>query len=68
MVGNAIKFTERGTVTVRLTVHPATGQPLRLDVADTGIGIPKERQAAVFEAFQQADSGTARKYGAQVWG
>lgn len=63
LVGNAIKFTEKGSVTVRLTVHPTTHAPISLSVTNTGIGIPKERQAAVFEAFQQADSGTARKFG-----
>lgn len=63
LVGNAIKFTEKGSVTVRLVVHPATRMPLFLSVTDTGIGIPKERLAAVFEAFQQADSGTSRKFG-----
>lgn len=63
LVGNAVKFTEAGSVTVRLVVQPKTRCPLRIEVVDTGIGIPKDRQAAVFEAFQQADSGTARKYG-----
>ena len=63
LVGNALKFTEHGSVTVRVVAHPRTHRPLRLEVADTGIGIPKNRQAAVFEAFQQADSGTSRKYG-----
>ena len=63
LVGNALKFTETGSVTVRLLVHPLTFRPRRLEVVDTGIGIPLDRQAAVFEAFQQADSGTARKYG-----
>ena len=63
LVGNALKFTEAGSVTVRLLVHPKTLRPRRLEVVDTGIGIPLDRQAAVFEAFQQADSGTARKYG-----
>ena len=63
LVGNALKFTEAGSVTVRLVAHPATRCPVRLEVVDTGIGIPPERQAAVFEAFQQADSSTSRKYG-----
>ena len=63
LVGNALKFTETGSVTVRLIVHPQTLRPRRIEVVDTGIGIPLDRQAAVFEAFQQADSGTARKYG-----
>ncbi|MEN9572163.1 MAG: hypothetical protein RL514_18 [Verrucomicrobiota bacterium] len=63
LVGNALKFTETGNVTVRLLVHPKTLRPRRLEVADTGIGIPLDRQAAVFEAFQQADSSTSRKFG-----
>lgn len=63
LVGNALKFTEQGSVTVRVVAHPRTHRPLRLEVVDTGIGIPKARQVAVFEAFQQADSGTSRKYG-----
>ena len=62
LVGNALKFTERGSVTVRVVADPATGEAERIDVADTGIGIPKERQAAVFEAFEQADATTARRY------
>ena len=63
LVGNAIKFTERGTITLRVVTDPATGVPLRLEVADTGIGIPANRHTAIFAAFQQADSGTARRYG-----
>jgi signal transduction histidine kinase/CheY-like chemotaxis protein len=63
LVGNAIKFTDRGSVTVRVAVDEATRQPVRIEVADTGIGIPPDRQAAVFEAFQQADASTTRRYG-----
>ncbi len=63
LVGNALKFTETGRVAVRLITDPATGRPTRIDVADTGIGIPKERLGVIFEAFQQADVSTARKYG-----
>ena len=63
LVGNALKFTEQGSVTVRVGVDERTRRPLRINVIDTGIGIPKNRQAAVFEAFQQADAGTTRKYG-----
>jgi len=63
LVGNALKFTEHGSVTVRVKVEPVTLRPLRIDVVDTGIGIPKDRQTAIFEAFQQADNTTSRKYG-----
>jgi len=62
LIGNALKFTERGSVTVRVVGDPATGEAERIDVVDTGIGIPKERQAAIFEAFEQADATTARRY------
>jgi signal transduction histidine kinase len=63
LIGNAIKFTPSGSVTVAVEADPATGQPLRIDVIDTGIGIPPDERDTVFEAFHQADSGTARLYG-----
>jgi signal transduction histidine kinase/ActR/RegA family two-component response regulator len=63
LVANALKFTEQGTVTVRVHMDDASGKPACIDVVDTGIGIPRERQEAVFEAFQQADSSTTRRYG-----
>jgi len=63
LIGNALKFTKRGSVTVRIEVEPQSRQPRRIEVIDTGIGIRPDRLAAVFEAFQQADSSTARKYG-----
>ena len=63
LIGNAIKFTERGNIAVRVVADPETGRPERLEVSDTGIGIPADRHAAVFGAFQQGDSGTARRYG-----
>jgi signal transduction histidine kinase/CheY-like chemotaxis protein len=63
LVGNALKFTERGTVTVRVTADPTTGMPLRLDVQDTGIGIPTDRREAIFEPFQQGDNTTERRFG-----
>ena len=63
LIGNAFKFTEKGTVTVRVMAETGSGRPLRIDVIDTGIGIPKDRQEAVFEAFQQADASTTRTYG-----
>ncbi len=74
LLANACKFTESGAIT--LTVVPATGGweaanadldssngVLAFAVTDTGIGIPPDRQQIIFEAFQQADAGTARKYG-----
>jgi signal transduction histidine kinase len=63
LLGNAIKFTEKGQVTVHVEVDWETGVPLRLDVSDTGCGIPDDRLEAIFEAFQQADTTTSRQYG-----
>jgi PAS domain S-box-containing protein len=65
LVGNAIKFTEHGEVVVQANVEEH-GEPdvlLHFSVTDTGIGIPAEKQAHIFEAFAQADSSTTRKYG-----
>jgi PAS domain S-box-containing protein len=63
LVGNALKFTEKGCVTVRVVADAETSVPSHLEVEDTGIGIPANRLQAVFESFQQADAGTTRKYG-----
>jgi signal transduction histidine kinase/DNA-binding response OmpR family regulator len=74
LLSNAFKFTHRGQVT--LAIEPAAGgwsadnealnrapQALAFSVTDTGIGIPGEKQQIIFEAFQQADGSTSRKYG-----
>jgi two-component system, sensor histidine kinase and response regulator len=65
LVGNALKFTKRGEVVVRVKVESASEAlaTLHFEVKDTGIGIPPEKQAAIFEAFAQADSSTTREYG-----
>ncbi len=65
LVGNAIKFTERGRVLVevRETGRNANRCTLHFRVSDTGIGIPPERQAAIFEAFSQVDGSTTRRFG-----
>jgi signal transduction histidine kinase/putative methionine-R-sulfoxide reductase with GAF domain len=63
LIGNALKFTDAGSVVVRVTGDPDTRRPRAIEVRDTGIGIPAERHAAVFEAFQQADDTTERRYG-----
>jgi signal transduction histidine kinase/DNA-binding response OmpR family regulator len=65
LLGNAIKFTELGEVILRVEVMDKLqdGACLHFSVRDTGIGIPVERQKAVFEAFTQADNSTTRKYG-----
>jgi CheY-like chemotaxis protein/CHASE3 domain sensor protein len=61
LLSNAIKFTEKGSVSVN--IKATENNKISIAVADTGIGIAEEKQAAVFEAFQQADGGTSRKYG-----
>ena len=63
LVGNAVKFTRGGTVTIRIATDAATRRPIRIDVVDTGIGIPPDRLQTVFEAFKQADASTTRQYG-----
>ena len=62
LIGNGVKFTERGSVTVRLVADGAR-RPLRIDVTDTGIGIPPDRLEAIFEAFTQAEATTERRFG-----
>ncbi len=68
LVGNALKFTKEGEIVVE--VRPAREQPAQADqvllefaVVDTGVGIPKDRLATIFESFTQADAGTTRQYG-----
>jgi signal transduction histidine kinase/CheY-like chemotaxis protein len=65
LVGNAIKFTSRGEVALRVKSTEQGGEIclLHLTVADTGIGIPVEKRKAIFDPFSQADSSTTRKYG-----
>jgi CheY-like chemotaxis protein len=77
LVGNAIKFTGEGEVVVEVALRegsngPAPGEPLDAEsppctlvfsVRDTGIGIPREKQQKIFEAFEQADTSTTRRYG-----
>ena len=64
LVGNAIKFTERGGVHLRLSVEGRDTQKLRLrfEVEDTGIGVPPEMQMRIFDSFTQADSTSTRRY------
>jgi len=65
LIGNAIKFTPKGSITVRLEVVSRAGQQvvIAFSVTDTGIGIPLDRQEAIFHAFAQADGSTTRHYG-----
>jgi two-component system sensor histidine kinase/response regulator len=62
LLSNAIKFTQVGSVTATAVCDGAR-EPLRIEVRDTGIGIPPERVATIFESFEQADTGTSRVYG-----
>jgi signal transduction histidine kinase/CheY-like chemotaxis protein len=65
LVGNAVKFTSQGEVVVRVTCLEQDEESVQLHMAvvDTGIGIPPDKQQAIFEAFSQADSSTTRRFG-----
>lgn len=65
LVGNGIKFTERGAVVLRVAAESSTGDSVacHFTVTDTGIGVPQEQQDAIFEPFLQGDSSTTRLYG-----
>ncbi|MHB8501004.1 MAG: response regulator [Candidatus Acidiferrales bacterium] len=65
LVGNAIKFTDKGEIAVKVEVEAKEGQDCicRFTVADDGIGIPEDKRKLIFEPFSQADSSTTRKYG-----
>ncbi|MEP7310538.1 MAG: PAS domain S-box protein [Acidobacteriota bacterium] len=65
LVGNAIKFTERGEVVLTVETQSRTDRDavLRFSVSDTGVGVPREHQAVIFKPFIQADGSTTRRYG-----
>ncbi|MGH8708361.1 MAG: response regulator [Burkholderiales bacterium] len=65
LAGNAVKFTERGSVTVHVSLQEETDTRVRLkfSVRDTGVGIPPEAQQRIFDSFTQADQSTTRRFG-----
>ncbi|WNO53023.1 ATP-binding protein [Stakelama saccharophila] len=64
LLSNALKFTQAGTIALRAGTVDAEGGPrLHVAVADSGIGIPEDRQSEIFESFKQVDTSTTRKYG-----
>jgi CheY-like chemotaxis protein len=74
LMSNSLKFTEQGSVTLKVSIAEAGWSPqhellnqaskvVAFEVTDTGIGIPLDKQKIIFEAFQQADASTSRKYG-----
>ncbi len=63
LAGNAIKFTERGEVVIRVELDEADPTTIRCSVSDTGIGIPADKVGVIFESFTQVDSSTTRRYG-----
>ena len=65
LVNNAIKFTERGAITIQAAVFETPGRAVRIhfSIADTGVGIPADKIGLIFEAFRQADGSTSRTYG-----
>lgn len=63
LISNALKFTTRGSVSFRIAPLQDDAERIQFIVKDTGIGIPEDKQRLIFEAFQQADGSTRRKYG-----
>jgi two-component system, sensor histidine kinase and response regulator len=65
LLGNAVKFTERGEIVLRLHLHQIEAERLRfsLAVSDTGIGIPEQARARIFNSFSQVDGSTTRRFG-----
>lgn len=70
LIGNAVKFTDHGSVTIRIRtqedeLNQTVGgrHPLRFEIIDTGIGIPKDKQQKLFQDFSQADASTTRRFG-----
>ena len=63
LIGNAIKFTDSGSIKISMMPCPDDDHKVRFEVEDTGIGIPEEKRKYLFQKFSQADSSTTRKYG-----
>ncbi|SDL61409.1 PAS domain S-box-containing protein [Maridesulfovibrio ferrireducens] len=65
IMGNAVKFTEHGSVSINISSIPArdNSRLFRFSISDTGIGVPQEKLQTIFDSFAQADSSTTRKYG-----
>lgn len=63
LVGNAVKFTKEGGVTLRAFQDPDSGRPTRIEVVDTGIGIPEAQLDEIFSPFHQVDGSQARSFG-----
>jgi len=63
LLSNAFKFTKEGSVSLRIFSYPENSDFIVFSVKDTGMGIPKDKQRLIFEAFQQADGSTQRKFG-----
>jgi signal transduction histidine kinase len=63
LIGNAIKFTSQGQVSVTIERWPDSAETLHFSVRDTGIGIPAEKQAMIFDAFTQVDGSFTRRFG-----
>ncbi|UZE96667.1 response regulator [Alkalimarinus alittae] len=63
LIGNAIKFTEEGYIQLNIRYDDSQHLPLSIEIIDSGIGISKEQQESLFEAFTQADASTTRRYG-----
>lgn len=63
LVGNALKFTDEGEVLIEVSINPTNSQELLIEIRDSGIGIPRDKQKKLFNPFFQADASTTRKYG-----
>ena len=65
MIGNALKFTERGEVVLQVSVEVETEQDVRMlfEIIDTGVGLSADEQSRLFRPFSQGDSSTTRRFG-----